>query len=83
MRRASRPSGRTTAPLHLPRIVNRAGNPAKILLLVQPQIIRASIARIGWLKVVKDVGELHRELQPNAFGNLNILGERSVQVPAI
>src|SRR6266446_7785008 len=71
------------APLHLPRIVNRSGNPAKILLLVQPQIIRASIPRIGGLEVVKDISELHYELQPNAFGNLNVLGESCVEVPAI
>ena len=70
-------------PLHLSRIVNRAGDPAEILLLVKTQIIRASIARIGWLKVVKDIRELHRELQPNAFSYLNILGQRSVHVPAL
>jgi len=32
-------------PFYLARIVNRAGDLAEILLLVQPQIIRASIAR--------------------------------------
>ena len=65
-------------PFYLARIVNRACDLAEILLLVQPQIIRAGIARIGWLKVVKDARELHCELQPNAFGNLNILGESCV-----
>jgi len=70
-------------PLHLSRIVNRAGNPAEILLLVQSQIIRAAVAWIGGLKVVEDIRELHRELQPNPFSYLNILGERGVHVPAI
>ena len=66
---------------HLPRIVYRVGDLAEIRRLVQPQIICAVIARIVGLKVVKDVGKLHRELQTNAFGNLNIV-RPSFQPPA-
>ena len=32
--------------------------------------------------MIEDIRELHRELQPNAFSYLNILGQGSVHIPA-
>ena len=67
---------------HLPGIVNGVCDLAEIRRLVQPQIICAVIARIVGLKVVKDVGKLHRELQTNTLCELKILRQRRIDVPS-
>ena len=70
-------------PLHLARIENGIGDFAEIRWLVQPQIVRAVIARVVRLEVVKDVGELHGELDADAFTYLNVLREGRVHVPTL
>ena len=69
-------------PLYLPRIVDRGGDLAKVGWLIQSQVIRAGIARVTWLKVVEDVGELHGELKTDPLSYLEVLGEGRVQIPA-
>ena len=67
---------------HLPRVEDRSGDFAKIRRLVKSQVVRAAVARIAWLKVVKDISELHCELQSHSFRELDLLCKRRIHVPA-
>src|SRR5205807_6396310 len=63
---------------HLTRGVNRAGDPAKTCRTGKTQA-----ARITRRVVVEDVGELRRERGPDAFCELEVLGDRRVHIPPI
>jgi hypothetical protein len=67
---------------HLPRVEDRSGDFAKIRRLVKSQVVRAAVAWITWLKVVKDISDLHCELQANSFRELEFLCQRRIHVPA-
>lgn len=67
---------------HLTRVEDRSGDFAKIRRLVKSQVVGAAVAWVTWLEVVKDISELHCELQPHSFRELDVLCERRIHVPA-
>ena len=69
-------------PLHLTRIEDCSRDLAKICRLVKSQVVRASVARITWLKMIEDISELNCELEAHALSELDVLRERCIQVPS-
>jgi len=67
---------------HLSRVEDRSGDFAKIRRLVKSQVVRAAVAWVTWLKVVKDISELHCELQSHSFRELYVLRKGRIHVPA-
>ena len=61
----------------LPRPVGLIGDPAKRRWTGQSQ------TRVGWLEVVQDVGELKHEGGANPLPELEVLGDRRIEVPAV
>ena len=64
--------------LHLAAGVNRAGDPTKVLRCGKSQA-----TGIRRLEVVKDVSELQGESGAHTFGELDVLGERRIDIPPI
>jgi hypothetical protein len=68
-------------PFYLPRVEYRSRDLAKVCRLIESQIVCATVARITRLEVVKDIGELHGELEANALREPNIFSQRRIHVP--
>ena len=68
-------------PFYLPWIKYRSRDLAKVCRLIKSQIVCATVARVTWLEVVKDIGELHCKLEADALREPNIFGQRRIHVP--